>query len=512
MKERCQVPNLIPAVAYYRMSSDKQEASIADQRTAVEQYARDKGYSILREYVDEGISGWKSEQRKSFQRLIEEAASVGDFEAVLCWDQDRFSRFPVLEANHYWYLLDRAGVHISTVAQGRLNFEDLGEWLKASVVQHGKAEYVRDLARNTTRGLRKRKLQGNWVGGPPYGYQLNEGRLELGDDSEIAVVRRIFDLRSKGYGLNYIAKQLNADGITTPRGAGWATQTIRHILQREAYIGDTVVGKHARGKYERITPEVVTIAQTHPAIIDRATWDAVQRMPKFVRRANGRGGSEGAALSGLVRCGCCQAPMYAITFSATDYYICSSYHGKGTCGHCVVRRGPLLAAVSAKIREVVLMGSKERLEAAIQQELDRRKVKAVDNDAIRRKLATLDRQIERASDRLLVVDDSLVDDLQRSLLLLKDQRSKAAATLDVRPAKSRQVTAKAIAAKVWELDRILATAPATTVRHSLTQLIDHIRLDFREAGISKRGRRFEFVGGLMRLRSEEIQPLGRSSS
>ena len=59
----------ITAVAYYRMSSDKQEASIGDQRTAVEKYARERGYRILREYVDEGISGWKSEQRKGFQRL-----------------------------------------------------------------------------------------------------------------------------------------------------------------------------------------------------------------------------------------------------------------------------------------------------------------------------------------------------------------------------------------------------------------------------------------------------------
>ena len=138
----------VKAVAYYRMSSDKQEASIGDQRTAVEAYAAAHNYQIVREYLDEGISGWKAAQRKGFQQLIEDVNS-GEFQAVLCWDQDRFSRFPVLEANHYWYLLDRAGVYLETVAQGRLDFEDLGEWLKASVVQHGKAEYVRDLARNT---------------------------------------------------------------------------------------------------------------------------------------------------------------------------------------------------------------------------------------------------------------------------------------------------------------------------------------------------------------------------
>jgi len=109
----------IPAVAYYRMSSDKQETSINDQRSAVQQYAQVNGYTIVREFVDEGISGWKTKERLAFGQLIE-AADSGRFKAVLCWDIDRFSRFDPLETNHYWYLLDRAGVSLATVAQGDL--------------------------------------------------------------------------------------------------------------------------------------------------------------------------------------------------------------------------------------------------------------------------------------------------------------------------------------------------------------------------------------------------------
>src|SRR6476620_4297378 len=40
----------IKAVAYYRMSSDKKEASIDDQRTAVEKFAASNGYEIARQY------------------------------------------------------------------------------------------------------------------------------------------------------------------------------------------------------------------------------------------------------------------------------------------------------------------------------------------------------------------------------------------------------------------------------------------------------------------------------
>ena len=140
----------VAAVSYIRMSSDQQSASPAQQRAAITKYEREHGYKLIGEYFDDAISGSRAD-RADFQRLIADAES-GKFRAVLCWDQDRFSRFPVLEANHYWYLLDRAGVHIATVAQGRLNFDDLGEWLKASVTQHGKAEYLKDLSRNVRRG------------------------------------------------------------------------------------------------------------------------------------------------------------------------------------------------------------------------------------------------------------------------------------------------------------------------------------------------------------------------
>ena len=48
---------VIPAVAYIRMSSDKQEASPKEQRDAIETYAAENNYRILDWYVDKGISG-----------------------------------------------------------------------------------------------------------------------------------------------------------------------------------------------------------------------------------------------------------------------------------------------------------------------------------------------------------------------------------------------------------------------------------------------------------------------
>ena len=94
------IMRLIPAVVYYRMSTDKQDASITQQRIAVEKYAKEHGYRIVREYIDEGISGDATEKRFEFQRMIRDA-SGGTFQAIIVWDQDRFGRFDSIEAGHW---------------------------------------------------------------------------------------------------------------------------------------------------------------------------------------------------------------------------------------------------------------------------------------------------------------------------------------------------------------------------------------------------------------------------
>ena len=88
------------AVSYYRVSTEKQEASIPAQRTEVEAYATKHGYQIIREYKDEGISGDATEKRVEFQKMLSDAKQLGDFGVVLCWDQDRFGRFDPLEAGY----------------------------------------------------------------------------------------------------------------------------------------------------------------------------------------------------------------------------------------------------------------------------------------------------------------------------------------------------------------------------------------------------------------------------
>ena len=106
----------VPAVAYLRRSTDRQEQSIGDQRNEITRFASEHGYDLIDEYVDDAISGTSADQRPAFQQMIAEANS-GRFKAVIVWNSDRFSRGDVTETEHYRYLLRKAGVTLLSVTE-----------------------------------------------------------------------------------------------------------------------------------------------------------------------------------------------------------------------------------------------------------------------------------------------------------------------------------------------------------------------------------------------------------
>jgi len=105
------------AVLYLRMSSAKQDKSIPAQRDELRRYAKQHGYEIVGEYVDEAISGDATEKRVAFLQLREDAGS-GTFATVLAWDTDRLSRNDPLELGYWLKPIRDAGVRLETVVGG----------------------------------------------------------------------------------------------------------------------------------------------------------------------------------------------------------------------------------------------------------------------------------------------------------------------------------------------------------------------------------------------------------
>ena len=117
----------VRAVLCLRMSSGKQEKSIPAQRDEGLAYCQREGYKVVGEYVDEAVSGDRTEKRKDFLRLREDAGK-DLFDVVVAWDQDRFSRNDPFELGYWVQPLRQAGIG--------LEFVDLGAASKKLIEQY----------------------------------------------------------------------------------------------------------------------------------------------------------------------------------------------------------------------------------------------------------------------------------------------------------------------------------------------------------------------------------------
>jgi DNA invertase Pin-like site-specific DNA recombinase len=247
---------LIPAVGYYRCSTDRQETSIEDQQAQVRKYAAEHGYRLLREYADEGISG--DADRPDFQRMHEDAIRIRDFQKVIVWDQSRYSREDPIDAIAGVKVLRDAGVGLVTVNKGPIDWSDFSQSLNFFVDQHRNHQHLLDHSNNVVRGQITSIENGGCIGKPPYAYKFagekKHKRLEIKNEREKKVAYRIFhECAIEGRSFSNIANRLNAEGIPSPTGCahGWRYDSVRVILENPVYCGDYVAGKYSHGKYHR---------------------------------------------------------------------------------------------------------------------------------------------------------------------------------------------------------------------------------------------------------------------
>ena len=533
---------MISAVSYYRMSSDKQETSIGDQRAAVERLAKDKGYKIIREYRDEGISGDDTLKRKAFQRLIRDAQDKGDFEVMLCWDQDRFGRFDSIESGFWIKPLRDAGVRLETIAQGAIDWNDFAGRMIFGIQQEAKHQFLRDLSRNVARGKHQRAVNGEApISRPPYGYdkefvdaggsrvvfiprietiyggsQLKQrgwkARLVV-NAAEAKIVRRIFESYvNQDIGMRGIALALNSDGVSTPAGKVlWKFPNIRSIITNPAYCGDFIWGQFNGGKFHYTTKDgikpqgakriprawkrrpvddCVVHKDHHEAIVSRELWAMAQEKMTLRRhRSTKRTLIDKYLLSGLLICGHCSARMHGQTHprSKRAQYRCSTYAqlGKDHCQHYAIDQKPLLEFVFECVRRELFANDRlGKLRAMIAKKLRQRRRDEPQLSKHRRKsIEELTRKIDQAAERLLTAPENITDLLAPKIAEWRDERDRMQRLEKqsvATPATDIEAETERIMAKTEQISEEFKTAPPARLRELLRRFVPEIRLFWEE--------------------------------
>ncbi len=256
----------------------------------------------------------------------------------------------------------------------------------------------------------------------PYGYKGDKHSWEV-DEEAAQVVREIFAMCMDGLGPMQIAKRLKAAKVLTPTAYklekgwstpnkppadpnGWDQRTVVAILERMEYTGCTVNFKGYKKSYKskkrvQNPPEKWKVfPDTHPAIIDRETWDRVQELRKNKRRPTKTG--KRGLFSGLAYCADCMSKLYFCTAHTMtenqDHYVCSNYKSNtGSCSIHFIRERVLTDLVLAHLQATI---------AYVQADEDAFTRLVMDKDAQeqRRELARKKAELGKAEKRVKELD------------------------------------------------------------------------------------------------------------
>lgn len=307
--------NIIQAPSFYRVglyirlsesdedkTYESESESIINQRNLLFDYVRSCGFTLIKEYVDDGFTGTNFD-RPAFQEMIKDIES-GLINCVITKDLSRLGRdyiqcgyyveqyFPQNKIR-YISILDQVDTFLETANNDIAPFKALFNDMTS-----------KDTSKKIRSILRNKKEQGKFIGSKPcYGYMrdpLDKGHL-IPDPEVAPIVKKIFNMAYSGIGVSDIVSYLNDNHILSPsmykntksssrqKVNVWTISSVNKLLKNRMYIGDMVQNVQTKLSYKsqkKIALEKefwIIVEGTHEPLVSKVIFDAIQNAPSRTR-------------------------------------------------------------------------------------------------------------------------------------------------------------------------------------------------------------------------------------
>jgi DNA invertase Pin-like site-specific DNA recombinase len=310
------VSSLVPVAQYVRMSDEKQQYSIENQKVVIREFAESHGFEVVRTYADAGKSGVATRRRTALRELLSDVISgKAGYKAILVYDVSRWGRFPNSdEAAHYEFLCFSSGIPLHYCAEPFVNDGTASSSLIKAIKRSMAAEFSRELSEKVHRGKSRIVGLGYWVGGQAgYGYRrmmvsaegkrkqlmksgeyksLTTDRVILvhGPRHEVKSVQMMFSMSIEGKGGTEIALELNRRGVTR-NGKIWYPCNVQKIITDPKYAGWNVWNRGSerlqKKRTKNASPQWIMTPNAFAPMVDQLTYDQAQLCrPKKARWSN----------------------------------------------------------------------------------------------------------------------------------------------------------------------------------------------------------------------------------
>ena len=301
--------------------------------------------------------------------------------------------------------------------------------------------YAKDTSNKIKAVFKSRMKEGlRCSGAIPYGYKRINGDKQtlVVDEPAAEVVRKVFRLACQGVGVTAIAERLTEEKVLIPSAYTakyspencrhrtvidpyrWNATTVGYILDRQEYLGHTVLGKsiceNFKTKQRRAaTPEELMIfPDTHEAIIDQDTWDIAQKL-RVRAKPRAANGTYSHRLSGMIYCADCGSRMGFISpdakqsekhYDSDSAFQCGNYRNKNNeCVSHFIKTSALEAAILQAIKAVsqYVIENEAEFISQLKTVWNENKSKSANNgqqeiDEAKKRMAELDAKIQKLYD------------------------------------------------------------------------------------------------------------------
>ena len=375
---------------YARLSREdereNESVSVENQKEMLCRHVKEQGWNLYNVYVDDGHSG-TSFDRPALNRMIADATDK-KINLILCKDLSRFGRDYIEVGRYTDIIFPSIGCRFIALQDGVDTIQHNNEILM--IFKNVMNDFFARDTSNKIKAVKQSTFKtGKYIGCyAPFGYikDPNDHHKLIIDEPAAVVVRRIFDMRYKGYGFRRIASILNEDKVTPPRDYYyqrigkpnpqyqnhlWGDATIKKLLRNEVYIGNTVQNKTGNFSFKnkkvikKPKEDWIRVEGTHEPIITLEVWEQTCKIDHSRARPKRTRNGEISLFGGLLNCLDCG---FAMRYMQEQHqrkkglviyksYLCGNYSrsGKAACSSHIIYTNRLSEIVIADIKQKAAM-------------------------------------------------------------------------------------------------------------------------------------------------------------
>jgi len=218
-------------LGYIRVSTKLQSEkgnSLKLQQSKIKDYCKLNDYNLIEIYEDRGISGMSIEKRDGYKEMIEYLTN-NQIDGIVVWSLSRLGR-RMKDVVEFMDILKENNINFFSIKENLSNNDKVGSLIMNILgsINEFEVEVIRERIKDVKRN---KKQNGEVYGRLQYGWNNVNGKL-IKNDIEFSVIKRIKNLRSRGYSWRKISDRLNNDGIRSKDGSVWYDGSLYNMMRK----------------------------------------------------------------------------------------------------------------------------------------------------------------------------------------------------------------------------------------------------------------------------------------